>query len=251
MMDKDKLRKADLFSGGVILLTGLFIVTQALKMPMKDSWGGVQNVWYVSPAIFPLFVGAMIMLLGALLMRTALRAVGRQAAGEVMGFIMSRDMTAFLKQAANVRFYAILTLFVSLVFITIPRIDFFVATVFFLTAFIPMFYLDDDALLKRLLICYLGLTALVTLVLALGLNRGIGGYAGDILVLACAVAFSVYARQQVRRDPVRLKKFRTGLVLAVAAPLLIGTVFKYLLLVPMPFEGMVVALLDAVWYFEF
>ena len=34
-------------------------------MPMKDTWGGVQNVWFVSPALFPLFVGAMIMLLGA------------------------------------------------------------------------------------------------------------------------------------------------------------------------------------------
>ena len=75
MMDTDKLRKADLFSGSIIVLFGLWVISQALKMPMKDSWGGVQNVWYVSPALFPLFVGAMIALLGVLLMRTALKTV--------------------------------------------------------------------------------------------------------------------------------------------------------------------------------
>ena len=69
MLEKEKLRKADVYSGAVICFFGLWIVLQAFKMPMKDSWGGVQNVWYVSPAIFPLFVGCMIMLLGGLLCR--------------------------------------------------------------------------------------------------------------------------------------------------------------------------------------
>jgi len=78
MMDKDKLRKADLFSGSIIFLLGLYIVAESLQMPMKDSWGGVQNVWYVSPAIFPLFVGAMITLLGGFLVKVAFkRMVGR------------------------------------------------------------------------------------------------------------------------------------------------------------------------------
>jgi len=60
MLEKEQLRKADIFSGLAIFLFGLFIVLMASEMPMKDSWGGVQNVWYVSPALFPLFVaGAM------------------------------------------------------------------------------------------------------------------------------------------------------------------------------------------------
>ena len=66
MLKQENLRKADVYSGAAIFLFGLWVVLQALKMPMKDSWGGVQNVWYVSPAIFPLFVGCMIMLLGGL-----------------------------------------------------------------------------------------------------------------------------------------------------------------------------------------
>ena len=54
MLEKEKLRKADIFSGLAIFLFGLFMVLMASEMPMKDSWGGVQNVWYVSPALFPL-----------------------------------------------------------------------------------------------------------------------------------------------------------------------------------------------------
>ena len=76
MLEKEKLRKADVYSGIVIFLFGAWIVWQASKMPMKDSWGGVQNVWFVSPALFPLFVGGMIMLLGLLLFRTALKTIG-------------------------------------------------------------------------------------------------------------------------------------------------------------------------------
>jgi xanthosine utilization system XapX-like protein len=47
------------------------------------------------------------------------------------------------------------------------------------------------------------------------------------------------------------RKYRTGLIVAFVAPLLVGSIFKYFLLVPMPAEGLVVALLDAIWYFEF
>ncbi|MCB2170659.1 MAG: hypothetical protein KQI78_23605, partial [Deltaproteobacteria bacterium] len=75
MMDKEKLRKADIFSGSIIMLFGLWVISQALQMPMKDSYGGVQNVWYVSPALLPLFVGSMIALFGALLIRIALKTV--------------------------------------------------------------------------------------------------------------------------------------------------------------------------------
>ena len=115
MMDKDKLRKADLFSGSIVFLLGLYIVVESLQMPMKDSWGGVQNVWYVSPAIFPLFVGSMITLLGAFLVKIALKSVGVKGLTDVTGFLFSPRMIVFLKQAQNIRFYAILTLLISFV----------------------------------------------------------------------------------------------------------------------------------------
>ena len=95
MLEKDKLRKADLFSGGVMFLFGLWVISQALKMPMKDSWGGVQNVWFVSPALFPLFVGATISILGILLIRTAFRAVGREGLLSVLQWLKSQELIRF------------------------------------------------------------------------------------------------------------------------------------------------------------
>lgn len=253
MMDKDKLRKADLFSGGIIFLLGLYIVSESLQMPMKDSWGGVQNVWYVSPAIFPLFVGAMIALLGAFLVRVAFKSVGLKGLTDVTSFLFSSQMTLFLKQAQNLRFYAILTLLISFVFIMIPRIDFFLAAILFLIAFIPMFYLDDDGLLKKMLLFYLGQMILLGLFFMTGLDTVFifMGFPGDILVLVFIVTFTFFAFSLVRNDVPKKKKFKTCMILALVTPVLIGLIFKYLLMVPMPFEGMFVALTDAVWYFEF
>ena len=111
MMDKEKLRKADIFSGGVIMLFGVWIISQAIQMPMKDSWGGVQNVWYVSPALFPLFVGAMITLLGALLVRKALQTVGRKGLMDVLHWLGGSDLVHYLKTPAVFRFYAMTIVF--------------------------------------------------------------------------------------------------------------------------------------------
>ncbi|RPJ72795.1 MAG: hypothetical protein EHM15_08435 [Desulfobacteraceae bacterium] len=131
MLEKDKLRKADVFSGAAVFLFGLWVLSQALRMPMKDSWGGVMNVWYVSPALMPLFIGAVIMLLGVLLCRMGLKTVGLDAFKETLGFLVSADMRRILKSDTCVRFYAIAALFLTLVYINLPRIDFFLCAVLF------------------------------------------------------------------------------------------------------------------------
>ena len=254
MLEKEKLRKADIFSGGVIFLFGLWIVSQAVKMPMKDSWGGVQNVWFVSPALFPLFVGAMIMLLGALLIRTALKEVGYTAVKQVLHWFLSPELLRFLKTSSNQRFYAIAVLFFSLVYLNIARIDFFLSSVLFLVAFISMFYFDDDTLLKKMLVFYLAGTALFIVYFALNLPtrlETILPFASDWLMLFFIIAYCLYAWILIRNTPALRRKYRLSLILAVAAPFLIGPIFKYMLLVPMPTEGLVVAAMDAVWYFEF
>jgi hypothetical protein len=76
-------------------------------------------------------------------------------------------------------------------------------------------------------------------------------FAQDILALIFILAYCVYAWKLIRGNSELRRKFRIGLIVAILAPLIIGSIFKYFLLVPMPAEGMVVALLDAIWYFEF
>ena len=254
MMEKDKLRRADFFSGGIIFLIGCFIVSQALKMPMKDSWGGVQNVWYVSPAIFPLFIGSMISLLGALLVRTALKETGFDGIRQVGTFIISPQMGRFLKLDENVRFYAIIAMLISFVYLYLPRVDFFLAAIQFLMVFICMFYLDNIMVLKRLFVFYLVLTLIFIVFIVTGIFTYFSSFADypqDILLLIFIPCFGGFAFFQTKNDPLLAKKFRTSLIIAIVAPLVIGMIFKYFLLVPMPFEGLVIELADLIWYMEF
>lgn len=254
MLEKDKLRKADIFSGGIIFLFGLWVVSMAVRMPMKGSWGGVQNVWFVSPALFPLFVGAMIMILGALLVRTAIKEVGLKEISRVINWLTSQELFQFLRTPANTRFYTIVVLFFSLVFINISRIDFFLCSVLFLMAFISMFYFDDNALLKKQLYFYLFGTLFFIIYFVLKIDtllKPIIPYAGDWLTLVFIIAYGIYCWSLIRGVPELRKKYRTSLILAITAPFLIGPIFKYLLLVPMPTEGLVVVVLDAIWYGEF
>ena len=254
MLEKEKLRKADVYSGIVIFLFGAWIVWQASKMPMKDSWGGVQNVWFVSPALFPLFIGAIIMLLGLLLVRTALKTIGMKAFGDTLRWLFSKNLLQFLNTVSILRFYAIAVLFLAFVFLNIPRIDFFLSAVLFLSVFITMFYFDEAALLKKLFFFYLAGTAFFIIYFAVGLDgllNPVLPFAKDILALGFILGYCLYAWRLIRSSPLLRKKYRTGLIVAVVAPVLVGLIFKYFLLVPMPAEGMVVALADAIWYFEF
>ncbi|MGW8303280.1 MAG: hypothetical protein ACWGNO_14485 [Desulfobacterales bacterium] len=254
MLEKEKLRRADVYSGIIIFLFGAWIVWQASKMPMKDSWGGVQNVWFVSPALFPLFVGAMIMLLGLLLARTALKSIGMKAFGDTLQWLFSQNLLQFLNTVSILRFYAITVLFLAFVFLNIPRIDFFLSAVLFLSVFITMFYFDEELLLKKLFFFYLAGTVFFIFYFALGLEGLLSPvlpFAKDILTLIFILGYCLYAWRLIRSNPLLRKKYRTGLIVAVVSPFVVGVIFKYFLLVPMPAEGMVVAFLDAIWYFDF
>jgi hypothetical protein len=254
MLEKENLRKADVYSGAAMFLFGFWVVLQALKMPMKDSWGGVQNVWYVSPAIFPLFVGCMIMLLGGLLCRTALKMIGFKAFAETVRWLSSKALLQFLNSVSNLRFYFIVVLLLSFVFLNIPRIDFFLSAVLFLAVFIPSFYFDDAKLLKKFFLFYLAGVIVFIIYFSIGLNKALNRvvpFPADILALCFIVAYCLYAWRLIRHNAELRKKYRTAMIVAIASPFIVGMIFKYFLLVPMPAEGLVVAVMDYFWYLEF
>jgi hypothetical protein len=65
------------------------------------------------------------------------------------------------------------------------------------------------------------------------------------------VVYCIYVFRLVKNDTQLRKKYRTGLIISVVAPFTIGPIFKYFLLVPMPTEGLIVAVMDALWYWDF
>jgi hypothetical protein len=253
MLEKDKLRKTDIFSGAIIVLLGLFIISQAVRMPMKDSWGGVQNVWFVSPALFPLLVGGMLTFLGTVLVVMACKSTGREGIRSVIAFMTSRELVNFVKDPLIVRFYAIVFNLLVFVFLMVPHIDFFLAAIYFLLVFFVMFYFGNY---KHLLKIF-SLTGCSSFVLWLFLFSGPGEKIADItefgadwLVIFFIVTLCLMAGKSVRGQQELKRKFQLSIIIAVAAPLAIGVLFKYFLLVPMPHEGLIVQLLDSIRYAE-
>ena len=253
MIEIDKLRKADVFSGTIIFLLGIFVVYQAFQMPMKDSYAGVQNVWYVSPALFPLFVGSMLALLGLLLMKTAISAVGKEGLKSVINYLLSSDFVDFLKLPVTIRFYGIVINLLIFVFLLVPRIDFFLGAILFLLIFFFMFYCGSEERLPSL-IYQISAGAFVLLLLSVtGLTEKLDTlllFSADYLVILYIGALVFQYFKICKNNAQLMAKFKLSLLIGFLAPLTIGIIFKYFLLVPMPHEGLIVSLLDAIWYAE-
>lgn len=254
MMEIERLRKADIFSGALVVLTGLAIIWQAVQMPMKDSYGGVQNVWYVSPALFPLLVGGMLILLGAVLMRTALRAAGLEGVRSVVSFLFSFRLFTFLQQEDNVRYYGIVANLFGFVFVFIPYVDFFPAAILFLLILFCMYYCGDYTSLRTLLQWSVRGIFFFALFFFSGLAEKaalVVPHPGDWLTFMAIALIVCFGFLRLRTNPEQARRFKLSLIIAMAAPLTVGIIFKYFLLVPMPSEGVVIQLLDALWYMEF
>ncbi len=163
-------------------------------------------------------------------------------------------MLLTLKGDETCRFYAIAVLFVTLVYVHIPRIDFFLCAVFFLFSFIMMFYFMDDLLLRSFLTFYLVCEAALLAYFAFGLHRftkDFFPYFNDLFMILLTLSFMAFVWKQVRPRPDLKQKFRIGMTLAIVTPFVIGPIFKYFLMVPLPKEGLIVRALDYLWYLEF
>lgn len=251
-IDRDRMRRKDLVSGIVLMLFGAWIVYETYaKVPMKGSWGGVMNVWYVSPGLFPIFIGSVLMLFGAALSAIAVRHIGVHAVRDA--FRSWVDAVAGSREVPEpaFRFAMVVVILGFYIYMSMSRIDFYLNSILFLASIMLIFYLDEPQVMRRLFGFYLAGSVLFLIFFASGLEERLGGIApfpADLLAILFTVVFAAYARTHARRSVERMKRFRLALSMAVATPLLIGGLFKYFLLVPLPREGLVVAVMDAVYF---
>jgi len=255
-MEKEQLRKADLLTGFIFFVFGLWVVYEGLKMPMAESYGGVQNVWYVSPALFPLAVGTAIALLGLGLFKVALSSVGASnAVTAVKSLFVGENEDEGITSEGNFRFLTIVILFVCYVFLFIPRVDFLICSLLFLFTFINMFHLENPVLFRKILKVFSLGVVVTILFFATGIDEILGGgegsHPGDWLTTAFLVIMVTYIYRQVKGNDQLMRRFKHGTIVAFAAPFILGPVFKFFLLVPLPYEGSVVEFLDMLWYWEF
>ncbi|MFP4431837.1 MAG: hypothetical protein ACLFPV_11355 [Spirochaetaceae bacterium] len=245
MMEKEQLRRADFVTSIILIVFSLWMLAATLQMPMRDTFGGVTNVWYVSPALMPLFISVSICALGIVLLIHSIRVGG---ARQFLDRFKAREQTL---PESTVRFLAILLALITFVYVDIPRIDFFVTLILFLFYFISAFYFEDDRLLHKATIFYL----VGHVVLLLFFVTGVAGvlqsmflYSMDVIALAFFVALMIYVRRQIADTELARKRYRITVWVTFLVPIILTPVFRYALRVPLPEEGGIIELMNLIYY---
>ena len=231
-------RNADFWTSLVLLVLAAAMIGGALQFPLRGTYAGVRNAWYVSPALLPLMVAGCLAVLALALLMIAVRAGAARTA-------FRRSGTA----TGQLDVMLIAGLIAALVVCFIPRVDFIVAAAFFLLAFTISFHLNDAHLARLVLAAFFGVAVLAAGMALLGLTpapRSTAAMVVDAVVLAIlAVTILVVLWRGTADDP---RALRHCLGVALVTPLLLGSIFKFFLLVPLPREGLVVIALDTVRY---
>lgn len=245
-MEKVELRKRDFITSIILVAFGIWMLVYTVTtVPMKDSFGGVMNVWYVSPGLFPICIGILIVTMGTVLGINAIREGGAKRFFEDL-FNRKKESTG-----KTLRLMGILLVIGAYVYLNIPRIDFFLSTMFCLLVFISLFYFDDPELLRKLFSFYLIGSLLCLVLFIAGVDKRINEkfpYAMDALIFLFFLSYIFYSRLLIRKDEGLRKKFKTTLIMSVVVPLALVPSFKYLLLVPLPVEGGFIELMNIVRY---
>ena len=245
MMDKEQLRRADFVTSIILIAFSLWMLGATLQMPMRDTFGGVTNVWYVSPALMPLFISVAIFILGIVLLVHSIQVGG---ARQFIERFKAREQGL---PESTFRFLAILLALISFVYLNIPRIDFFLCIVLFLFYFISAFYFDDERILKRSTALYFAAHVVLLLLFVTGVARTLQSaflYSVDVLTLLFIVGLIFYVRRLAGDGEVNKRRFRVTLIVTFVVPILLIPIFRYGLRVPLPVEGGIVELMNLVYY---
>jgi hypothetical protein len=245
-MEEKKLRQYDFITAVGLILFSVWELVQAFKMPMKESYGGVQSEWYVSPALLPLIVGGGLMLLGSILLINAIRTGGAASFIEAVKNGGNYKLTESTRRVLTV----VLAL-VTFIYLLIPNVDFFLSIALFLFYISSAFYPDKDDFRRSMTLQYIiGMVILLVLVIT-GLDDlllGILSYNIDILALLFLVYLNIYSRIKAGIAGVPRKLIRQVTIISLVVPLILCPLFRYFLLVPLPVEGGIIKLMNLVYY---
>jgi len=245
-MDKIQIRKADFIASLLLIAFGIFVVLASLQMPLEASYGGVESHWYVSPALFPLFVGAMLIILGGALMGKAVKDGGMKAL-----FSPSAQGARFTLDDKARRVLIVVMAIASFVYVFVARLDFFISIATFLFFLTTVFYPESRLLRKRLTWIFgieSAVFALAALTGAWKIVYDAYVYTFDILAVFTLIAMIVVAFRTARKEGVDPGKIRTTLWIALIVPGFLCPVFRYPLRTPLPHEGLVIDYMNVAFF---
>lgn len=244
------------------LALAIFVVTclalaSTLQFPMSGSYAGVENQWYVSPALFPLVLLTALMLLSfSLLVKSYLNG-GASELFQVSGIF--KDVQDTTKN----RWLLILLLAVY-IYVFVPNVDFFIGSGFICTVLMVRFYLKHLQLTRVGIVIVSLCTVFILVNSALGSEeyRIISLYAlgdadkilrNDICLGMGLVSFQgiclFVLKRELKSGSELRKKYLPLFVTTIVVPFSIVLVFHLGLQVPMPVEfGSSVQFLDYIVY---
>lgn len=247
MLENKSLRMWDVVTAVLFIGFGLWATINILTtFPLKDKYGGVEATWYVSPALTPLVISALMVVLGGVLLVIAVKEGGART-------LLAQLKTFEVSQTAGMfRFLAVTVPILVYIFLDIPRIDFFICSLSFMLVLMLMFYLEDfPGLFNKLATFYFIGSAVNFLLIVFGVPAALNAvfpYTMDLVMLAFLLAYAGYCWMQIRGDAAYREKFGLAIKVAVVGDLIIAPIFKYILIVPLPTEGMVTWGFDRFWY---
>ncbi len=341
-MDQQRLRRADFKTGIVLVALCLWLLSVTFAfMPFRETYGGVENAWYVSPWIFPAVVLVLLLAVSVVLVLNAIRCRGhldivRFAGGGIFAFRLTaagRALTSALALASaagmvylvvnieekirlsreeakwladpsaaevfewssplalvplavvalifvlacaalavgwrgasragstpdapayrretSVRVGVITLLFAVLVYVLVPRVDFFVSAMLFLYAFTVSFHVAQAPVQRMAMGLVIATALVVVLAGSMGANESGGiafGHGLDVGVLLITVAAMLVNGRLCAPDPGLRRAHRQCLLVAWLTPMLLVPAFRFGLLVPMPHEGIVIEAMHQLRY---
>lgn len=246
LTSESKIRGIDLMTSIALMLFSLWGLYESFKMPMKDTYGGVSNVWYVSPALFPIIVNSGLLILSIGLLVFSIKKGGLSG---VSAFYSTKQHTGFKPE--QIKFYLILVLISSQAYIFLPSVDFYLSMVLFLYIFIACFYFDDFRLMKRLGYLYTGYAVILGILRFSGVMKmmtKVFFYTFDVLTLFVIIISVMIVSVQMKSIPEMKRKKKIVLRVSIISPLILVLVFKFMLLIPMPKEGGIINLMNLLYF---
>lgn len=249
MEDKNReMRAGDLIIAVLFFLLGCFILILSLQMPLTGSYGGVESVWYVSPALCPIIIGVVIIFLSISVFTYAWKHDGMK--------LLIEKWTARRKEPLfnedTLRFLSVLVPMFALVYVDVKRMDLLFSVFLYLVFTISVFYIDDSRIRKNTLAVY-SICMVLNVILAIVKFEDMFIYSFDVVGLIESVILVVTLLNNIKKSEVEdkkgmRKKVLTACLIGVLLPIFIEAVFRFGLRVPMPCEGSMMNLLYLIYY---
>ena len=246
-MDKTNIRGTDLIVGSLFFILGVIILVSAFQMPLRGSFAGVINVWYVSPALFPIIIGVGMILLSIGILRHALKEYGLE---QLKQMIAERKKTPLLNEK-SIRYAAILVPLLTMVYINLTRIDFFFAIALFLSFTIPVFYYGSLGIMKKMLMyysCAMGIIFLASITLSKIITPHFY-YFMDVVALILLIVHNTIMSVLIKKEiPGQAKKIRQLFLISYLTPIGLTIMFRFFLRIPLPYEGGITDIMAEIQY---